>query len=301
MDLAFRQITLFELEILSELAQHASLRALARAKHLDPPHLSKILARAEQKLGVALLKRSSSGYLLTPDGQRVVRFAREMLRTSEAFLAPAVAEPVTIAAPRFVVAHVVAPALGELVEPERERARRFRLLDMAPDEVTTIATAQAADVVLTLGDTSLPQTWSRRTIGRLSWAMYVSADHPLRSQTTPEEVVEYPFVVPAYWNGRGFEAGSDYCPLPWSQRRRGDEASSIATALEIARRSKTQAVFAPDLVLRPFCADGTMRRVEVAGWAPVAKNVTLWVHADRVEHRFAARLERALRSFVHVV
>lgn len=292
MNLSFRQVTLFELEILGELGQHTSLRSLSRAKKLEPPHLSKILARAEKKLGLALLKRSPSGYLLTPDGQRVVRFAREMLRTSESWLAPEVPEPITVAAPRFVAAHVVAPALEAL----RQDGRRFRLLDMAPDEVATAAAASAAEVVVSVGDVDLPRTWVPRPLGKLRWALYVPESHPLGSRATVEEVSQHPFVVPTYWSGKGFEAGDDYCPLPWSRRRRGDETSSIITALEIVRRSDTQMVFAPSLVMRATSTLGQMREVRVEGWDRVVRRVTLWLRSDRVRARFADRLESGLRA-----
>jgi len=292
MDVSFRQVTLFELEILGELAQHTSLRQLSRAKHLEPPHLSKILSRTEKKLGLALLKRSPGGYLLTPDGQRVVRFAREMLRTSEALLAPQSTEPVTVAAPRFVAAHVVAPAL----EAVRDGDRRFRLLDMAPDQVATAAASSAAEIVVALGDVDFPRTWAPRPLGKLSWGLYVGKDHPLRAKSKIDDVATFPFIVPTYWNGKGFEAGDDYCPLPWSRRRRGDETSSILTALEIVSRSSEQVVFAPSLVMRRLCAEGITRAVDVEGWRNVVRPVTLWLREDRVRARFADQLEKAMRA-----
>ena len=64
-------ITLFELELFSEVARHSSLRGVARQKGLTPGHVSKSLKRLERKLGVSLFRRSSTGVVLSPEGQRL--------------------------------------------------------------------------------------------------------------------------------------------------------------------------------------------------------------------------------------
>lgn len=295
MDEELRRVTLFELEILGELAQHDSLRSLCRAKQLDAPHLSKILARTEKKLGIAVLKRSPKGYLLTPEGQRVVHFAREISRASAVLKGAPTESPLrtlTIAAPRFVAACLVAPALEAI--RSRLKGVRFRLLDVAPDEVASAAVSSAAELLVTVGTVDLPRTWEARDVGTLSWGLYASRRHPLPVRVTGKQAAEYPFVVPTYWSGKAFDAGNDHCPLPWSQRRRGDESSSILTAVEIVRRSAEQLVFAPRIVMEEFRDAQGLRRIHVSDWEPVTRPVTLYAHADRVAAPFFEALHGAL-------
>lgn len=294
------QISLFELELLSELGSHPSLRSLGRQKHLEPPHLSKILSRLESKLQVNLLKRSPKGILLTPEGLRLVKVAREMIPLREALLdrgkteLEAPQELITVGAPRFVASHLVSPTLEGL--RLRNASLRFRLLDMAPDEVEAAALKSACEVVVTIGEPSLTKSWDVTKVGSLSWGLYASRRHPLSTNAREKEVGRYPFLVPTYWKRDGFEKGEDGCPLGWPHRIAGDETSSVLTAVEVLRNSPDQLLFAPRVVVKAQLGTGDFKEIRVVEWARVDRPVYVAVRSDLVAQNFLKRLLTGLSA-----
>lgn len=296
------EVSLFELEILRDLGHHHSLRALGRAKRLEPPHLSKILSRLEAKLACPLVKRSPKGFLLTPEGLRLVKQAREILALAEG-LAPGVDTEVgapvtlTVAASRFVAVSLLAP----LLEPLRsgKHVDHFRLIDMAPDEVTSAAMLSACEVVVTVGEPTLTRAWATTKVGALRWGLFASRRHPLAARVTEDALRPYPFIVPTYWKAGIFETGDDYCPMPWRSRRRGDEASSVLLALEILQRSPEQLLFGPRLVMRSRLARRELREIQVPAWGRVEKPLYLSVKSavvsKRIEERLLANLIEAIQ------
>lgn len=66
-------------------AAHRNLTRAARALHVSQPALHAQLARLGESLGVALYRRHGRGLALTPDGERVAAFAREVTERCERF------------------------------------------------------------------------------------------------------------------------------------------------------------------------------------------------------------------------
>lgn len=288
------QISLFELELISDLGSHPSLRSLGRQKNLEPPHLSKIIGRLEKKLQTTLIKRSPKGILLTPQGLRLVQIAREMAPLREALLQRNFPEQlvvpplVTVAAARFVASHLMAPVL-EVIRAKTP-GLRFRLLDMAPDEVEPAAIKSACEVVITIGEPSLTKAWETVKVGNLSWGLYASNRHPLSKNAHEEAVSAYPFLVPTYWKHDGFEKGEDGCPLPWKQRKQGDESSSVLTAVEVLRNSPDQLLFAPRIVITRHAQGASFKEIRVANWKRVERPIYLSLKADVVSKNLEKRL-----------
>lgn len=296
-----QDITLVELALLNELSQQRSLRSLARRRGLQASHVSKVLHRLEKKLGTALVKRSPKGILLTPDGMRLVPIARAILENARGLVgrdsvAPisAAAPLIGIAAPRFICSDLLAPLLGRV--REKTTGYRFRLLDMAPDQIGPAAIKSACELTLTLSLPSLTPAWHVRKVGDLRWALFAGKDHPIGKNVDEAEALLYPFVVPNYWTGTTFEMGDDYCPVAWNQRQRGDETSAIASGIEIVRTSDRQLVFAPIAVARRFVLNGQLREIGVRKWPEVSKPVFLAAHSDRVPQSLFRGLLQELKS-----
>ncbi len=73
-----RQIAIF-----AKTVDHGSFRAAARALRLSPSVVSHHVTQLEQKLGTALIYRSTRKLSLTPDGERLLGAARSMLEAAE--------------------------------------------------------------------------------------------------------------------------------------------------------------------------------------------------------------------------
>ncbi|MFO0607628.1 MAG: LysR family transcriptional regulator [Polyangiales bacterium] len=66
-------------------AGHRNLTRAARALHVSQPALHAQLARLAASLGVTLYRRAGRGLALTPDGERVAAFARDVTERCERF------------------------------------------------------------------------------------------------------------------------------------------------------------------------------------------------------------------------
>ncbi len=73
-----RQIAIF-----AKTVDHGSFRAAARALRLSPSVVSHHVTQLEQKLGTALIYRSTRKLSLTPDGERLLAAARTMMEAAE--------------------------------------------------------------------------------------------------------------------------------------------------------------------------------------------------------------------------
>lgn len=74
-----RQIAIFAKTI-----EHGSFRATAHALRLSPSVVSHHVAQLEQRLGTALLYRTTRKLSLTPDGERLLHAAQTMMEAAEA-------------------------------------------------------------------------------------------------------------------------------------------------------------------------------------------------------------------------
>ncbi len=76
-----RQIAIF-----AKTVDHGSFRSAAKALHLSPSVVSHHVAQLEEKLGTALLYRSTRKLSLTSDGERLLASAHDMIAAAEAGL-----------------------------------------------------------------------------------------------------------------------------------------------------------------------------------------------------------------------
>lgn len=83
-----RQIAIF-----AKTVDHGSFRAAARSLRLSPSVVSHHVTQLEQKLGTALIYRSTRKLSLTPDGERLLAAARTMMDAAEAGLQEVSSQP----------------------------------------------------------------------------------------------------------------------------------------------------------------------------------------------------------------
>jgi len=74
-----RQIAIF-----AKTVDHGSFRAAAKALQLSPSVVSHHVGQLEERLGTALLYRSTRKLSLTPDGERLLEAAHDMINAAEA-------------------------------------------------------------------------------------------------------------------------------------------------------------------------------------------------------------------------
>jgi DNA-binding transcriptional LysR family regulator len=121
-------------------AEHGSLTSAARALHVSQPTLHGQLARLAEELGAPLYRRVGRGVEITPEGVRVLAFARETERRVADLRAELSGqgerEPVVLAAGQGAFLHLLGPAI-----------RRFHASGAAPLRLLTRAGGDAVEAV----------------------------------------------------------------------------------------------------------------------------------------------------------
>ena len=185
----------------------------ARRLGAAPSTLSRTVTRLERQLGVTILRRSTRGIEITPEGRDLLRAARDIVERTEvladiATRSRAPRGPLRINAPVPYVLHVIAPRLAEF----HARYPEIDLTIDMTDRVVDLMESQA-DVVIRMGilpDSDLLQ----RRLGRAEWRLVAApsyldrAGHP----AAPAELVAHEqvlFSAPAHINDLRFHGLND--------------------------------------------------------------------------------------------
>ncbi|MFO0832134.1 MAG: LysR family transcriptional regulator [Phycisphaerales bacterium] len=124
---ALRQVNLNHLVYFWSVARTGSFTAAARELGVSQPSISEQVGGLEKRLGRELFRRTGRGVELTPDGQRALRYAEEVVGMCAEMVRAGAAngsrEPVVIQAgatdgvPKLVVRSVLAPLLKHESQP----------------------------------------------------------------------------------------------------------------------------------------------------------------------------------------
>lgn len=295
-----KSLSLFELHLFVEVAELASLRAAARLLGLTPSHASKVLGRVEAKAGCKLFHRATTGVTLTRDGITLKGAATGVLKAAEA-LDPTGrgAEDsglvLGVGSVSFLTHELIAPNLSELAALDDRL--RFRLLDLAPDQILISGMRGAFELSLHVNRMEWPASWTTTSLGQTDWVLVGRAGHPIGKRAVPDDVTAFPFIVPTYLRGETFAVGNDFCPIPWSQRIKGHEASTASSAAAIVRHTD-QLAFLPRLVARTALQSGELWEIHVKGFQDFSLPVFLAAKADAVPARLHRRMAAVLAKFL---
>lgn len=293
-----RHVTLRDLEVFREACTRGSLRAAGRVFRLEAPHVSKILARLEARVGVKVLERSAKGVAPTLAGQELL----EVVRRLEDSLSGRTTTPGTrgsekrgilsCGAVSFLSVHVWSRAAARL---DPAFPYRLRITELGSGSLMELGLRGQVDLALHTSTLTWTKSWVSKAVGELRWGLYGRTLHPLTGTTTSARVREFPFVIPVYLGGDGIQLGEDYCPLNVSHRRHGTEVSTAAIGMQIAA-STDELIFAPHLVAKPMIDSGRLLEILVTDWKPVRERLWLSAHRDRVPQKVLGRLVELTRD-----
>ena len=208
-----------------------------------PSTLSRTVTRLEAQLAVTLLRRSTRGIEMTPEGRDLLAAAREILVRTEALADLATGSraprgPLRVNAPVPFVLHVIAPRLAEF------HARYPQIdvtLDMT-DRIVDLIDAHA-DIAIRVGPLQDSDILARG-IGTASWRLVAAPDYLARHghPDSPQDLAllrQVRFVAPAHINTLRFHGLSDPVAVPASVTASNGEAVRrlVLGGLGIARFS----------------------------------------------------------------
>lgn len=196
-----RSLDLGALELLVGVDDQGSLSAAARASGVAQPNASRSLSRLERQLGVPLLKRSTGGSTLTPQGTVLVHWARRITDDAARLLDVAsglhtdhTAE-LTVGASMTVAEHLLPRWLGEFRGRFPEVTVHLRVQNSS-----TVFVSLANDAC-DLGFVESPTVPSRlcsTVVARDRLVLVVPPNHPWtrrRRTVTAEELAATPLLV----------------------------------------------------------------------------------------------------------
>ena len=293
-------LTLKELELFLLASRTQSFREVARQWEMQAAHVSKVMKKIEEKMGVRLFRRSVSGVTLTPEALELVKTAEQICELAQEMKAgpkqmATDQDPLwTIGSISFLTTYLIAPALDRLRKKTKRRSR-YRLVEFTHNDLVAHGLKGAFEVGLHIGSLEWTNAWESVHVGKLAWKLYGRQDHPLGASCTESEVIAYPFIVPTDWNNSGYSIGSDHCPLPVRRRRKGDEAATAETALELCRLND-QLTFIPEILAQGWCNLGELKEIAVKDWARVERDIYVTVKADIVPRWLLESLSQDIKS-----
>ncbi|RAY12047.1 LysR family transcriptional regulator [Actinomadura craniellae] len=179
-------------------ADHLNFTRAAEELHISQPALHVKIRRLAETLGHPLYRRAGRTLTLTPEGEAVARFARELDGRMAAFLAelggPAVHRPTVLAAGEGAFLYL----LGDVVrEALLGSAPRLRLINGNRPRMLAAVRAGRADLGVGVLDV-LPDDLAAVPLAAYPQALAVPAGHPLaaRERLVPADLAGTALVVP---------------------------------------------------------------------------------------------------------
>jgi DNA-binding transcriptional LysR family regulator len=280
------KLRLKDFEILEEVSRSKSIREVARRMRSTPGQISKSIQNIEKVLGTKLFKRSVSGVLLTGEGAEIQKTVQEILAGAERIEKVLSGQEnaklnriLAIAGTAFINTHFTTPVVCRA--SDLWPTTTFRFLDLAPDQMVATGMRGGFDLAVYHSALSWPSSWFTKKIGKSRWMLCARASHPLSKRPSLKQVLEYPFVVPAYWTSEGLLRGNDHFPVPISKRRTGFETATADAAIPILMETN-QLAFLPEILVKTAIESGKIKVLRVNDLPVVQRDLFLSAKADSV-------------------
>lgn len=287
MDFRLKDVSFFDLCILSELSGHSSLRALARSLKIEPPALSKKLKQLQNVLAVEILRTSATGYSLTPDGIYISNKAKDFLLEANTLLPSKNSEKrslqvFTVGTRGFLNVYLTDAFLAGIKETKSQHLLRF--IDLSPEELRYTVFEGVLDIAISLEPFNWPKNWTVQEIGKLNWSFYVNRSHSLDGKVSKDELLKYPWTKSAYWNGSAIKQASDSVSISRQDRMSGHEIQTALVAIEVVKNSDNVALI-PDIMATGPCEAGSIKRLFCPDVETPSAAVFMGVNADKINQK----------------
>lgn len=189
-----------KLELLLALARERHFGRAADAAGVTQPTLSSALKSLEDQLGVLIVERGSRFQRFTPEGERILDWARRMVSDSRAMRQEIEALKKGLSGHlKLAVIPTALPFLAELTVPMRQRYPDVNLtiLSMASDSILTRLENLEVDIGISYVDTEPPPRFEMIRIYDERYVLLVAPESPLakREKVTWAEAGQLPLCL----------------------------------------------------------------------------------------------------------
>ncbi len=293
----------YDLEVFVEVSRAKSIREAGRRLNKTSGQISKSIQGLEKRLSRKLLKRSAQGVILTEQGIELLAMTQVLFQEADKIERwvggknkNQETKVLAIASNSFLNNHLVAPTSSKLNFDAEGISLRF--IDLPPDQLIPQGLRGLFEVAVHYGSFSWPSTWVSKALGKSRWVLCARNQHPLPKKPNLEQVLQYPFVIPAYSSAEGLTRGNDQFPLPYSKRKVGHEATTADTAMAVVMNSD-QMTFIPEISAKFFLQTEVLREVKIRDFPAsekIEKEIYLSVKADSVQQSVFMKLFEEMRK-----
>lgn len=162
-------------------ADRGSTLKAGKALRVSQTTVARRLAALEDALGLALFERKTAGYALTPDGESLLRHARQVAASIDQFTQAAdsrgrdLSGTVRITSEDVYALTLISPLLRELHDLHPEI-----MIDLDPSQTMRDLGAGEADIALRSTSSDQPAGLVGRSLGRDDWTLYCSREYAER-------------------------------------------------------------------------------------------------------------------------
>ena len=299
MDPRLKQLNFVELDLISELPKHNSLRGLARSREIMPSQVSKIIKKFETLFEIEIMKRSATGVLLTPQGAQLASGALQILKQAEVLSAhdyeiEASFERILTVGTRAFINTALAPYLVHVIQ-RIEPKTGIRFVDFSPDELIQACAKGAVEIAISIDKLALGKNWHQTQIGTLEWGLFARSQHPLTFGAKPEDLKQYRILRHAYWDGKNIANGEDLIPVETKHKNFGHEIQTAFTAIAIVQKTD-DLCFIPTLAAHEALTRGDIARIPTQWSTQVTRPLMLAVHDEKINQKVYRELVSNLKS-----
>lgn len=296
----FKDLTMRDIETLSDIPKIKSLRSYALSKSLTPANLSKIIQKLEKSTEHKLLVRSNLGVKATHEAIEIALKAKEVLKSLEVMAMTKTSEgideftqTITVGTRGFLNA-ALAPAI---LKSLKENGLNFevRFVDLSPDDLRQAIRHGDVDMAITLEKENYGNLWHSKRVASLEWGVYARSGHPLQNKKPSlEEVSEYFFTSPTYWDGTKVKRMDDKLPIPKEYKNFGHGIQTTQTAISVITVTD-QLTFIPFISAKRSEKLGEIVNIKMPTTKKVKDQLYIHVHQDRIDQRTYTAISEAVK------
>ncbi len=283
----YRDVSLAQLEILASLPRFDTLRGMARDLGMSPSQLSKIVASSEEQFKIQIINRSSTGIVLTLEGQKLCQELRGLLNTFNEIEVSVQTENqsllkhINIGSRGFLNA-IIAPVLVNSLE-EYNYAGKF--VDLSPLETMAAARAGSIEAAVTIKQLDLGKSWVHFEIGKLKWVIYTHIDSMPFDKIIADSALPLDFIGHVSWDGRVLITPPAVLNHPSKNVQINHRAQTVFVIQSILKNRKNVFAFLPEKIKSMGFDMADLRREECAEQYSFTDNMFLSVNSDRVSQK----------------
>jgi DNA-binding transcriptional LysR family regulator len=299
----FKDFTLQQIDLFSQLGEVRGVRDLARKNNADPARITRLIQDLEVAIGFPIIVRSTRGVELTTEGRQAVSLARDIINQFKKIDSLRKIEnefsdlAVISIGSRGFLSTLIAQTLTQHPIPKIQA--RFRFLDSSPSDLFKAALAGAIDVAVHLENWTWPQSWISEEVSTITWGLVGNSKHPLPKKICAAQSQKYPFIGVSYLQNDRIERSEDIFALKWSERIIGHESQTAATSKLILQNTNHLA-FLPLVTIIDELETGKLKLFQVTDMSTVQMKLRMSLNQDRVKNNTYKLLKESMKEIKEI-